>query len=308
MEAEPAIELPYDDVPQPVAKPGSSLLSRIGQSRVYALEDTPASLLGRLAKRKADILDGGYAEDGADQPGDDVVPAGKPTVDSSYRQNAITLSGPPIEHLPTAKIFAYAAHYADPPPSALEWVSDTTVVIVYPTVKAARKAFAALSNDPEPPSDNVERLAQPVPMQLWPAQQRINKLLNEGGGLSGAIRLRWATASDVKKKGAAGESKFYKTYGEQAGREGRPAWEASGMRQESKRRRKEGNRESDGYNSSSAELDGDTQASAWRPRSGRDRSKLAGDGNQRQGNSRRGFTKDDLDAELEAFANDRDST
>lgn len=51
-EAEPAVELHYDDASAAEAekKKSSSLLSRIGRSRVYALEDTSASMLGRLAK------------------------------------------------------------------------------------------------------------------------------------------------------------------------------------------------------------------------------------------------------------------
>lgn len=52
-EPEDPVELPYDDESanaMAASKPGPSLKDRIGRARVYALEDTSANALGRLAK------------------------------------------------------------------------------------------------------------------------------------------------------------------------------------------------------------------------------------------------------------------
>lgn len=57
-----------------------------------------------------------------------------------------------------------------------------------------------------------------------------------GEGLKGAIRMRWALTSDVKKRGAKKESQFYKKYGAAAGREGADADESRPL----KRSRDEG--------------------------------------------------------------------
>lgn len=204
------------------------------------------------------------------------------STDSTIRDNALTLSGSPISDLPTAKIFAYAAHFADPP-NAVEWVNDTTVILIYDSNKLARKAFKALMQDEKDvPDTTTECTAQVVPMAVWPAQLRVNKLLKEGDtkDLSGDIMLRWATKFDVKQKGAASQSKFYKTYGAQAGRDGRTGWDnaasGSGSRRDSKRGR----------------------ANDWDG----ERRERRGDGGQR---TRDGVTKDDLDAELDAFLKDR---
>lgn len=210
------------------------------------------------------------------------------------RPNAITLTGPPIEHMPTKKIFAYVAHYADSPPSALEWVNDTTAVIVYETNKKARATFAALMREEKPiPEDNEElTLSHKVPQELWPAQLRIDNLLGEradASGLAGDIQFRWASTNDVKKKGASRDSNFYHRYGETAGKEGRPnrIWDA----RQSKRGRTEGW--------------SDSEDGRWK----HDRSE---NGHDREGGRRQPVqgrarpTKSDLDAELEAFAHDRD--
>jgi len=90
--------------------------------------------------------------------------------------------------------------------------------------------------------------AKPIPITLWPPEQRINATLGKGDGLKGVIRMRWARVDDVKKKGAKKESSFYKKYGSMAGKE------FLGVRGPLKRRRQE----RDGDTLISAEdLDGD---------------------------------------------------
>lgn len=140
--------------------------------------------------------------------------------DPSLRDNAILLHGPPISHLPTENIFAYATHF-DSHPIGLEWIDDTTCILVFSTKTAARGAFRYLAKShAEEPSGEGFITAKPIPIAFWPPEDRINKSLGKGEGLKGAIRMRWALTLDVKKRGAKKESGFYKRYGDHAGRIG----------------------------------------------------------------------------------------
>lgn len=140
-------------------------------------------------------------------------------VDSSFRENAILFRGTPISHLPTPSIFAYATHF-DSHPMGLEWVDDTTCILVFSSKADARAAYRHLAKSiaEEPSNEDGSVTAKPIPIALWPPEDRINKSLGKGEGLKGAIRMRWATRQDVKKKGAKKESEFYKKYGEKAGK------------------------------------------------------------------------------------------
>lgn len=61
--------------------------------------------------------------------------------------------------------------------------------------------------------------AHPIPMVLWPPEERIGASLGKGQGLKGTIKMRWAIEGDVKKKGARKESNFYRKHGRMAGKE-----------------------------------------------------------------------------------------
>jgi hypothetical protein len=158
-------------------------------------------------------------------------------IDESLRPNALFLHGPPIAHLPTARLFAYATHF-DARPLGLEWVNDTTCVLVFSSAKAARSAFAKLQRNADAAPDEEGLVeAHRVPITLWPAKALISKTVvdaqggrtagvdagSEGGEkgneLSAPLRLRWARIDDVKKRGAASSSRFYATHGETAGKE-----------------------------------------------------------------------------------------
>ena len=102
----------------------------------------------------------------------------------------------------------------------LEWVDDNTCVLVFESTKTAREAFNRLlkSASEEPDMEDLIT-AKPIPIALWPPEERINQTLGKGQGLKGTIRMRWAKADDVKKKGAKNESQFYKRHGRTAGKE-----------------------------------------------------------------------------------------
>lgn len=139
--------------------------------------------------------------------------------DLMYRANALLLHGSPIAHVPTARIFAYATHF-DAHPMGLEWVDDNTCVLVFDSKTAARTAYKYMQKSATEETDMDGFItAKPIPIALWPPEERINKSLGKGEGLKGAIRMRWAKNDDVKKKGAKKESEFYKKHGATAGKE-----------------------------------------------------------------------------------------
>ncbi|KAK7471203.1 hypothetical protein VKT23_002612 [Stygiomarasmius scandens] len=140
--------------------------------------------------------------------------------DPSIRSNALLLTGSPVSHLPTARIFAYATHF-EARPLGLEWVDDKTCVLVFESSAAARTALELLSKSPEEEPDAEGCItAKSIPIALWPPEERINKSLGKGGeGLKGVLRIRWAKHDDVKKRGAKRESEFYRKHGSTAGKE-----------------------------------------------------------------------------------------
>ncbi|GBE79185.1 hypothetical protein BKA93DRAFT_772595 [Sparassis latifolia] len=224
--------LSYDDVPyseqlpaQPTADPSHpQLADRIGNTKVYLLSETSGA---RVGKRKH-----GSEEEATNVEDDVSMGDGSP-----YRENAILFHGTPISHLPTSNIFAYATHF-DAHPMALEWIDDTTCILVFPSKPSARLAHRRLAKSiaEEPSTQDGSVTAKPFPVALWPPRDRINKSLGQSEGLKGAIRMRWATTEDVKKRGAKNKSEFYKTYG----REGHPGGARESEREEgqpSKRRK-----------------------------------------------------------------------
>ncbi|TFK43071.1 hypothetical protein BDQ12DRAFT_674335 [Crucibulum laeve] len=198
--------LSYDDtLPYEAQVPAApSLANRISSTKVYLLSESS------IGKRKHN------EEDEQDEAVEDEVVGMEE--DLSYRPTALTLQGPPISELPTARIFAYATHF-DTSPTALEWVSDNTCVLVFKSRSLATSAYAHLSKLSESPDEEGFITAKPIPVALWPADKRISSSLGQGEGLKGTIRMRWAREEDKKKRGAKRESEFYRKHGETAGKE-----------------------------------------------------------------------------------------
>ncbi|KZT13154.1 uncharacterized protein LAESUDRAFT_719469 [Laetiporus sulphureus 93-53] len=190
----------------PIEPGRPQLADRIGNTKVYLLSETTGT---RLGKRKHDeeAIEG-------NEEGDVEMEE-----DSLYRENAIFIRGTPVSHLPTPSIFAYATHF-DAHPMALEWIDDTTCILVFNSKTAARDAFRHLTKSiaEEPSAEDGSITAKPIPVAIWPPEERINKSLGKGEGLKGTIRMRWATRQDVKKRGAKKESEFYRKYGSKAGK------------------------------------------------------------------------------------------
>lgn len=155
--------------------------------------------------------------------------------DSTRRPNALLIQGPPIAHLPTKLIFEYVTHF-DAKPLGLEWINDTTCVLLFASSVLAKAAFSQLQRtSSELPDERGFVLAKSVPMAFWPPKQRIDASLGKGEGLKGSLHLRWADVDDVKKRGARRRSEFYRKHGV----DGQPGGEVGMDAQEAKRRRRE---------------------------------------------------------------------
>ncbi|KAN0097816.1 hypothetical protein V8E55_002262 [Tylopilus felleus] len=140
--------------------------------------------------------------------------------ESTLRTNALFLTGAPISHLPTARIFAYVTHF-DAQPIGLEWVNDTSCVLVFESKALACAAHRFLRKTAAEGLDDKGYLtAKSIPVTLWLPEDRISRSLGQGEGLRGIIKMRWAKNDDVKKKGSMKESEFYKKHGTSAGKDG----------------------------------------------------------------------------------------
>ena len=155
------------------------------------------------------------------------------------RANAILFRGDPVSVLPTPRVLSYAASISSTPPLGLEWVDDTSVVVVWETEGLARRAYVAMRVfDEETLREDEERedeegfvTARPIPETLWPMDARLQKVLGtDGPGESSSVeegievvrrplRMRWARPEDVKERGARNKSKFYERHGSNAGKE-----------------------------------------------------------------------------------------
>ncbi|KAJ3713928.1 hypothetical protein C8R42DRAFT_684073 [Lentinula raphanica] len=234
---DPVQVLSYDeDVPyeaQVSSTTSSGLASRIGTTKVYLLSESSAASTaksrGSKRKREGDTVDllPTSSQDGEEE---DVEMETDPTL----RPNALLIQGTPVSHLPTARIFAYATHFipsssSTSHPLALEWISDTTCILVFPSRTAARHALQALTKAAGEELDEAGFVtAKHIPVALWPPEERINRSLgisvsdNAQDGQSpmkGTMKIRWAKIDDVKKRGAQGDSEFYKKHGRMAGKE-----------------------------------------------------------------------------------------
>ncbi|KAJ7179572.1 hypothetical protein C8R46DRAFT_1345896 [Mycena filopes] len=184
-------DLSYDDTAYeeqlPTAAEQASLANRIGTSKVYLLSESVATRVGKRKHGEEDAMD----EEDVDMD-----------EDTTNRGNALLLHGTPISSLPTAGLFAYATHF-DSHPLGLEWVDDERCVFVFTSKADARAAYRSLQKHiSEEPDAEGYITAKPIPVAIWPPEDRINKSLD-----------------DVKKRGAKKDSQFYRKHGWTAGKE-----------------------------------------------------------------------------------------
>ncbi|KAH8829984.1 hypothetical protein DL96DRAFT_1813104 [Flagelloscypha sp. PMI_526] len=237
---------PYDSLPPP-----PSLAGRIGSTKVYLLEDHQRrSTLGKRKDRAED-------DDDDDELGTSAIDAEDIAMegsDPSQRPTALHLAGTPISHLSTSSIFAYAVHFSEVKPLALEWLDDSSCVLVFTTASQAQSALAALTNTKSGDVDNESTsredgsvLAYPLPQALWPASERIVSTLQPSDStlssssspeeLKLPLYIRPALTTDVKQRGAKSQSQYYRKHGRPG--EPRPLPRDQNDSRDSKRRRTE---------------------------------------------------------------------
>jgi hypothetical protein len=110
-------------------------------------------------------------------------------------------------------------------------------VLLFSSSNAATGAFSQLQRTAsETPDERGFVLAKSIPMAFWPPKERIDASLGKGEGLKGALHLRWAEMTDVKKHGSRSRSEFYRKHGV----DGQVGGDSQkGDAQEAKRRRRE---------------------------------------------------------------------
>ncbi|KAJ3835742.1 hypothetical protein F5878DRAFT_542667 [Lentinula raphanica] len=231
---DPVQVLSYDeDVPyeaQVSSTTSSGLASRIGTTKVYLLSESSAASTAKSRGSKTSK----WRPVSFDITSRNKLANDPKSKDPTLRPNALLIQGTPVSHLPTARIFAYATHFipsssSTSHPLALEWISDTTCILVFSSRTAARHALQALTKAAgEEPDEAGFVTAKHIPVALWPPEERINRSLgisvsdNAQDGQSpmkGTMKIRWAKIDDVKKRGAQGDSEFYKKHGRMAGKE-----------------------------------------------------------------------------------------
>lgn len=96
----------------------------------------------------------------------------------------------------------------------MEWIDDESCVLIYPTNASCRSAYEAFrKSDTEEPDAEGCVTAKPVPVILWPAEDRISKTLGASEGLAGPLVVRIARRGDKKIRGAKHRSEFYRKHG-----------------------------------------------------------------------------------------------
>ncbi|KAL5530442.1 hypothetical protein ACEPAF_6700 [Sanghuangporus sanghuang] len=182
----------------------SALAGRISMNKVYL----PPESMSKGKRKRGD-------EEYEDMEEDESVDA----VPDGLRPNALYLRGSPITHLPTNNIFVYARHF-DLDPVGLEWIDDSSCVLIFPTNAACRTALEALRRTPseEPDFDDCVS-AKPVPVIIWPVEDRVNKTLGKSEEMEGILLIRIARNSDKKSRGAKYRSGFYQKHGMDAGKD-----------------------------------------------------------------------------------------
>ncbi|KAI0301871.1 hypothetical protein B0F90DRAFT_1606034, partial [Multifurca ochricompacta] len=204
----------------------ASLADRIGRSKVYLLSEANLTRGSKVRRKR----------DNEEEQIDAVGRLEMSIDDSTQRPNALLLHGPPIAHLSTKFIFEYVTHL-DANPLGLEWVDDTTCILLFTSSVAATTALSLLQRTPsETPDERGFVQAKSIPMAFWPPKERIDASLGKGEGLKGTLLLRWAEVTDVKQHGARSRSEFYRKHGIGGQPSGGARMEDT---QEAKRRRQE---------------------------------------------------------------------
>lgn len=126
-----------------------------------------------------------------------------PTPLEALRPEAIYLYG--TDKMSTEDVLKYASDLG-PPPAHLEWIDDSSCVLVYETEQDATGGVVALSASS----------FQPLKDEGWKLQVRRAKAMPSHPETLLSIRI--ATLGDIKRKGAARNSRWYERHGRNGAR------------------------------------------------------------------------------------------
>ncbi|KAL1405014.1 hypothetical protein Q8F55_008637 [Vanrija albida] len=206
----PLLDRALDDIParrgpdEPVPEHVTQLMGRMAKNKIYLAEESPAIIhhdgQERLRRdpRLARLVDELDRQDPT--PWLDAI---SETAVSPIRHNALYVSSELIKHLSTAKVFTWASEYGAAP-MGIEWLNDSTLVLLFHTPAAALLGLSALSKagfDPTEGDDPLlERAAFQFPTSLLPrAEAPKPKELDYEGGET----LNYGDDDDAPKEPAA---------------------------------------------------------------------------------------------------------
>ncbi|KAK9472444.1 uncharacterized protein V1510DRAFT_131733 [Dipodascopsis tothii] len=120
--------------------------------------------------------------------------------DTAPRPEALTLLG--VNELSTKDISSYATHFFADEPPRLEWVDDSSIVLVYGNGETAQRALSALTAEAEFYDGEPEALAVRTakPHHVKPE--------------ANLLQIRAARNNDRKVRGARDRSRYYLLYGD----------------------------------------------------------------------------------------------
>ncbi|ORX37432.1 hypothetical protein BD324DRAFT_651025 [Kockovaella imperatae] len=166
------LDRPLDDYRAEVPDHVKSLMGRMSRGKVYLLEETPAII--HVDGEERVRRDPRIAELAAQLDTHDPtawLAAVSESVRSPIRPNALFIRSDVIKHLSTSKVFSWTTSLGAGV-MGIEWLNDTTLILLFPTPAAALLALTLLSKagfDPTEGDDPLlERSAHTVPIHLLP--------------------------------------------------------------------------------------------------------------------------------------------
>ncbi|GFZ45542.1 hypothetical protein JCM24511_03268 [Saitozyma sp. JCM 24511] len=166
------LDRPLDDYRPPVPDHVKELMGRMGQGKVYLLEDSPAIIhVDAEAKIRGDPRIAALAEQLDEQDPTSWLEDVTRAAPSPVRTTALFVRSDLIKHLSTSKVFSWCTGLGASV-MGIEWLNDTTLNLVFSTAADALLALSLLSKagfDPSAGDDPLEeRSAHSIPISLLP--------------------------------------------------------------------------------------------------------------------------------------------
>ncbi|WVQ82732.1 hypothetical protein IAT38_004864 [Cryptococcus sp. DSM 104549] len=173
----PNLDMALDDYPtpeNPIPDSVKTLMGRMSQNKVYLMEESPAILHMDGEKRLRNPKIKELAERlNRDDPSEWLAEISASS-SMPLRPNTLYVSSELIAHMSTSKLFSWASSLGAKP-TAIEWLNDTTLHLLFPTPADTLLALSLLAKagfDPAQGDDPLmEHAAHPFPIHLLPQEK-----------------------------------------------------------------------------------------------------------------------------------------